>query len=114
MRIVSQDRKVSINFDNCAVCIAGKYIVASKDMMSAPSRIATIGQYESEERAKEVFEDIHKAYAPVYTMSSGMTDEQVREMVVQSKSTASRHITCMPRDSYITVFDNYVYYMPEK
>jgi len=72
-----------------------------------------LGAYATPERAKEVFEDIHKAFAPVYSISDNLTEEQIKAMLMPSKNVVANNIIhtgplCM------TTFADYVYYMPEK
>ena len=62
----------------------------------------------------EVFEDIHRAYAAVYSFSDGLSEEQVREILMTSKNIDAKHILNTGPDMYITTFENYVYYMPEE
>lgn len=61
MRIVSQKRDLSIDFDSTVItrndnCIRAR--VGDRDV--------TIGIYESSERAKGIFENIHESYNPFF------------------------------------------------
>lgn len=109
MRIVSQNRKTSVNFDHIALTIddsnaivglAGKYGIV-------------LGRYKDENRAKEVFEDIHNAYAPVYSVSSNMEPEEIMEFV-GSMNVKSNNIAYFDNNSSITTYVEYVYYMPDE
>lgn len=57
MRIVSQDGTMSFNFDNIVLWTQNNIIYAKVGIESK-----VLGCYELEERAAEVFEDIHKQY----------------------------------------------------
>ena len=107
MRIVSQNRNLSIDFDRCEIWLQDNYIYR---------RIGTdnqvIGRYASQERAAEVFEDIHKAYAPVYSVSNNLTEEQIRGIFIQSENVAARNIIDSDGNMNVTTYDQYVYYMP--
>lgn len=61
MLIVSQDQKTSINFNNITeIVVDGKDITITDDIYKTYGEI--IGTYESEERAKEVFQGIIQCY----------------------------------------------------
>lgn len=109
MRIVSQNRDLSIDFNRCEIWTQDNFIYR---------RIGTdnqvIGRYSSPERVAEVFEDIHKAYAPVYSISDNLTEEQIQGMFIQSKNIAVRNILNTGCDMSVTTYDNYVYYMPKE
>ncbi|MCI8795343.1 MAG: hypothetical protein HFG89_00615 [Dorea sp.] len=57
MRIFNQQRNRSINFDNVDIFVEDKQIFAFG------TRKIILGAYETEERASEVFEEIHMAYS---------------------------------------------------
>lgn len=107
MRVVSQNRNFSFDFDRTVFWTQYNVIYANIGTESI-----AIGQYESDKRAAEVFEDIHKAYAPVYSISDGLDEEQLASMIVSSRNIAARNILNTGPDMCITTFDNYVYYMP--
>lgn len=110
MRIVSQDRTLSINFDCCEMKRLGTAIVIHRE----EHRHEMIGEYDSPERAAEVFEDIHKAYAPVYSISSNLTEDEVRNMIIKSENIAACNILEFGEGKSLTTYSEYVYYMPEK
>lgn len=107
MRVISQDRMLSVNFDQCEIWMQSNFIYR---------RIGNdnyvIGRYASPERATEVFEDIHKAYAPVYSISSNLTEEQIRGIFIQSDNVVARNIIDSDGNMSVTTYDQYVYYMP--
>lgn len=109
MRIVSQRRNYSFDFDRTIFWRQYEGIYAKADNADV-----LIGKYASEKRAAEVFEDIHKAYAPVYSISDNLTWEQVYEMLIPSKNIVANNIVDSGQDFSLTAFDNYVYYMPEE
>lgn len=108
MRVISQNRMYSVNFDN--VVFWRQY-----EMIYAKAGIENIvfGQYESEERAAEVFLDIHNAYAPVGIISTNLNEAQI-EPFIGSENVSVNIIQMNDLSSEITTYDNYVYWMPEK
>ena len=98
MRIVSQDRKVSIDFDKVFIKIIDQKQICA-DTYSANRDLIVLGCFDSPERAQEVFEDIHKTYAPVYSISNNLSEEQ---------------LNVYASDIALTTYDNYVYYMPRE
>jgi len=56
MRIINQRRDRSLNFDNVEIYIDDTRIFAEED------RKILLGEYNTEERASEVFEEVHKFY----------------------------------------------------
>lgn len=109
MRIVSQNRTYSVDFDRTVFLVQNAGIYAKID-----DNNVLFGIYGNEKRAKEVFEDIHKAYAPVYSISDQLTEEQVLDMLLPSKNVVANNVLNTGRDMCLTTYDNYVYYMPEK
>lgn len=109
MRVVSQNRNFSFDFDRTVFWTQYNLIYAKVGVESFP-----IGSYKSNERASEVFMDMHNAYAPVYSISDAFTEDQIREMLIKSKNIVVNNITNAGQDAYITTFDNYVYLMPEE
>lgn len=107
MRIVSQDRKLSVDFDSCEIWMQDNYIYRQ-----IGENVRVIGIYGTPERTAEVFEDIHKAYAPVYSISCNLTEEQIRGMFIQSENIVARNIIDSDGNMSVTTYDQYVYYMP--
>lgn len=107
MRVISQDRHFSFDFDRTVFWTQYNVIYAKIGTESI-----AIGQYESDKCAAEVFEDMHKAYAPVYSISDGLDEEQLASMIVSFRNIAARNILNTGPDMCLTTFDNYVYYMP--
>ena len=109
MRIVSQNRDLSIDFDRCEILMQSNVIYRRVEHDSIP-----IGVYATQERAKEVFLDIHKAYAPVYSISDKLTEEELVKMIMPSKNVLANNIINTGSNICLTTYDNYVYYMPEE
>lgn len=107
MRIISQDRNLSVDFDRCEIWMQSNLIYRR---IGNDSQV--IGKYVSPERAAEVFEDIHKAYAPVYSISSNLTEEQIKGIFIQSNNVMARNIIDSDGNMNVTTYDQYVYYMP--
>lgn len=109
MRVVSQKRDFSFDFDQTVFWKQNDIIYAK-----IGSESTVIGKYDSKERTADVFEDMHRAYAPVYSISDGLSKEQIESMIVPSKNVEARNVLNAGQSMYITTFDNYVYYMPEE
>lgn len=60
MRVVNQARNSSIDIDRIAVVIASSCVMGE---MLGRDFSFVLGKYESDERASEVFEQMHKAYS---------------------------------------------------
>lgn len=108
MRVISQNRMYSVNFDNAVFWRQYEMIYAK-----IGSENIVLGQYESGERAAEVFLDIHNAYAPVGIISTNLNEAQI-ESFIGSENVCIRSVQMNEPDTGITTYDNYVYWMPEK
>lgn len=109
MRIVSQERNLSVVFDNCELWMQGTVIYRR---IGQDSKV--LGVYATSERAAEVFEDIHMAYAPVYSISNNMSEDELRSIFLKSKNIAACNILEFGEGKSLTTYSEYVYYMPEK
>lgn len=107
MRIVSQDKTVSIEFDRAHIIRDEKDILYLTD----GNHRNILGTYQSEERAKEVFLDIHNAYSPVGVITSGLTQEQAKPFI-GSENINTQIIQMDMQDAAVTTYGNIVYYMP--
>lgn len=108
MRIISQDRNHSVDFENAYIWKQTTHIyayVGKKDVV--------LGHYEDAERAEEVFRDIHNAYCPVDLITTNMTEEQIKTFV-GSRNISAKVIGLDDTDSEITLMQNSIYFMPEK
>lgn len=108
MRIISQDKNHSVTFENTYIwkqygCIYG--CVGSKNIV--------LGNYTTDERATEVFMDIHNAYSPVDLITVNMTEEQAQAFV-GSENIPTKVIGLDNTESEITLMQTGVYFMPEK
>lgn len=109
MRVISQDRCYSYDFDRTMFWKQDGVIYAH---IVGYTRDRVVGDYKSDERAAEVFEDMHKAYAPIYSISDGLTDEQIAAMIIPSSNIEAKNIVNSGSDISLATYDNYVYYMP--
>ena len=73
MRVVSQNRNFSFDFDRTVFWTQYNIIYAKIGTESI-----AIGKYESDERAAEVFEDMHKAYSPYRLIYKSVPVEQIQ------------------------------------
>lgn len=108
MRIISQNRKHSMNFDRVHLWMQENIIYAS----FANERFV-IGAYASEKRAAEVFLDIHNAYAPVGIIATNLNEAQI-EPFIGSDNVSLNVIEMNEPGTDITAYDSYIYWMPEK
>ena len=109
MRIISQSRDLSIDFDKCIIKVFGTEI-----LWEYGNRDRLLGRYGSYKRAAEVFEDIHRAYAPVYSISGNFSEEEIREMLVKSQNIVANNVIGVSDSQFVTTYSDYLYYMPEK
>lgn len=108
MRIISQDKNHSIDFENTYIWKQATHIyayVGKKDVV--------LGHYENAERAEEVFMDIHNAYSPVDLITVNMSEEQIQAFI-GSRNISAKVIRMDDADAEITLMQTGVYYMPEK
>lgn len=108
MRVVSQNRNFSFDFDRTVFWTQYNVIYAKLGTESI-----AIGQYESEERAAEVFEDIHKAYSPYGLICDKLSEEQIKRFV-GSNNIRMSVIKMDNMDCNVTTYDSIVYYMPKE
>lgn len=107
MRIISQNRMYSFDFDRTVFWVQFEIIYAKVGTESI-----AIGQYESDRRAAEVFEDMHNAYAPVGIITTNLTDEQAKEFI-GSENIHLRVVKIDDPSAMISTYDSIIYYMPE-
>lgn len=108
MRIISQNKNCSVAFENTYIWRQYDYIyanVGNKDIV--------LGKYATDERATEVFLDIHSAYSPVDLITFNMTEEQVQAFI-GSKNISANVIGLDGTESEITLMQTGIYYMPEE
>lgn len=109
MRVISQNRNYSVDFERTVFWKQNNVIYGKIDDDSN----ILFGNYKSNERADEVFLDMHNAYAPVGIITTNMTDEQVKEFI-GSENLHLRVIQMDNPDTVVSTYDNIVYYMPEE
>ena len=105
MRIISQTKDLSIDFDHTPICVSYNYVCAIMD-----GQQKVIGQYETDARAKEVFEDIHKAYSGDYVKVTELDDDSY-EKLLKSIVDGTPIITTT-KDSSVQYINNGIYIMP--
>ena len=108
MRVISQDRSYSLDFDRTVFWTQYNVIYAKIGNESI-----AIGQYESEERAAEVFEDIHKSYSgmPILVQNVEISEDLPEKL---GEWETNCIIARLPSESQkIEQIGNSVYYMPE-
>ena len=108
MRVVSQNRNYSFDFDRTLFWTQYNIIYAKIGTESI-----AIGQYGSDERATEVFDDIHKSYSgmPILVQNVEIS-EDLSEKLGEWETNCI--ITRLPGENpKIEQIGNLVYYMPE-
>ena len=108
MRIISQAKNHSIDFESTYVwrqydCIYG--YVGNKNIV--------LGSYGTDERALEVFLDMHNAYSPVDLITVNMTEEQASAFI-GSVNVSAKIVGLDGTESEITLMQTGIYYMPDK
>lgn len=112
MRIISQNRDISVEFDNVILKICNGSLIYAYPYANQ-AEVIVLGRYKSQERAREVFEDIHRAYAPVGIVSENLTEEQTKAFI-GSSNLNMRVVKMDEPGTSITTYSEIVYYMPEK
>lgn len=113
MRIVSQNRDISVEFDNVILKICNGSLIYAYPYANQ-AEVIVLGKFASPERTREVFEDIHNAYAPVNLITCALTEEEIKQFI--GSENVKPRIIMMPEDRewVADTHDNQVYYMPEK
>lgn len=110
MRVVSQNKCFSFDFDRTMFWTQDNMIYAN---VGESMRDKVVGQYESEERAVEVFEDMHKAYSsmPILFQNVEISEDLQQEL---KEWNANCIVAKLPDASQkVEQIGNLVYYMPE-
>ena len=108
MRVISQSRNFSFDFDRTVFWRQSDVIYAKIGGESI-----AIGKYQSDERAAEVFEDMHKAYGPYGLICDKLSEEQIQAFI-GSENVRCNVINMENIDCAVTTFDSIVYYMPKE
>lgn len=105
MRLINQSGTRSINFENCEVYIDGECICTSSRGVRD-----VLGRYETPERAKEVFKEMHHALTPVMVCNNvELTEKLLEEISKIGISVVDRE---RPKIENTSLF--FIYRMPEK
>ena len=108
MRVVSQKRDYSFDFDRTVFWTQYNVIYAKIGIDSI-----AIGQYESDQRAAEVFEEMHKAYSDMPLIFQNVNPSENFEQVIKEMN-HNAIITVLPDEPMkVEQINNLVYYMPE-
>lgn len=89
MRIISQNRDLSIDFDRTPICVNYNHVLA---LVGDKERV--IGQYETPERAREVFDEINDFYNPIDIRSLDAIG------LMQTMSAKKRELQVLNRNIY--------------
>lgn len=110
MRIVSQDRDLSVEFSQCELWMQSNIIYRR---IGNDSKV--IGVYATLERAREVFADIHNAFNPVGLITCALTENQAKQFI--GSENVRQKVVMMPaenKDWVVNTYNNIVYYMPRE
>ena len=105
MRIISQNKDLSIDFNHTPICVSYNHVCAIMD-----GQQKVIGQYETEARAKKVFEDIHKAYSGEPVKVTELDDDSYEKLLKYIVD--GTPITTTTKDSSVQYINNGIYIMP--
>lgn len=109
MRVISQSRNFSFDFDRTVFWRQSDVIYAKIGGESI-----AIGKYQSDERAAEVFEDMHRAYSSLPILFQNIEiSEDLKQKLKEWK--ISCIVAKLPDTSQkVEQIGNAVYYMPEE
>ena len=111
MRVISHDRCYSYDFDRTMFWKQDGVLYAH---VAGDSRDRVLGNYKSDERAEEVFEDMHKALCgeTVLFQNVEMPDDFQKKLEDWRVNTVISNIP--NSESKIEKIGNHVYYMPKE
>ena len=109
MRVISQDRCYSYDFDRTMFWKQDGVMYAH---IVGDTRDRMVGNYKSDERAAEVFEDMHKAYSPYRLIYKSVPVEQI-QIGIDLKNFIVPQIEKSSIDC-TEVSDSIVYFMPKE
>ena len=107
MRIISQNKDLSIDFNHTPICVSYNHVCAIMD-----GQQKVIGKYETDERAKEVFEEIHIAYSGMPMIFKNIEPAENIEEVLKKANLQVMYTVTEDRQTDIEYIDNGVYRMP--
>ena len=105
MRIISQNKDLSIDFNHTPICVSYNHVCAIMD-----GQQKVIGKYETDARVKKVFEDIHKAYSGDYVKVTEPDDDSYEKLL--KSIVDGTLITTTTKDSSVQYINNGIYIMP--
>lgn len=107
MRILSQTNSISIDFENSVIRLCFNEVHAECN-----GRTYMLGIYGTEERAQEVFRDIHNAYSSAGITACGLEEDQIIQLI--GSEHIKQNVVIMPEDSdwSVNISRNAVYFMP--
>lgn len=105
MRIINQHRNRSVNFGNVEIRVDDTRIFAES------GRKILLGEYDTEERALEVFKEIHKAYTGALWIEGEMEKLKGFDVDKMPKVEGGFLLPEIPKPSVI-ISENIVYEMP--
>ena len=109
MRIISQNKDLSIDFNHTPICVSYNHVCAIMD-----GQQKVIGKYETEERAKEVFEEIHIAYSGMHIIFKNIEPAENIEEVLKKANLQVLYTVTADRQPDMEYIDNGIYIMPEE
>ena len=107
MRIISQNKDLSIDFNHTPICVSYNHVCAIMD-----GQQKVIGKYKTEERAKEVFEEIHIAYSGMPMIFKNIEPAENIEEVLKKANLQVMYTVTEDKQTDIEYIDNGVYRMP--
>ena len=105
MRIISQNKDLSIDFNHTPICVSYNHVCAIID-----GQQKVIGQYETDKRAQEVFNDIHKAYSGEPVKVTELDDDSYEKLLKYIVD--GTPIITTTKDSSVQYINNGIYIMP--
>ena len=97
MIIVSQDRDLIINFDNVTVIGIAQNNSKEIDSITVDKEEQYLGEYKTEERAKEVLAEIYKKYSDWQSMRM-IKNEDIQAKIVSGDNSKYFDIYIMPEE----------------
>lgn len=107
MRIINQRRDRSVNFDNVEIHIEDTRIFA------VGNQKILLGEYDTGERAQELFEEIHKTYVKNMNFINGVGFKKQYFQISNTKKADVFYVEDDPQSKIGVRGEKVVYYMPE-
>lgn len=107
MRIISQKRDLSVDFESTPISVNYNHVLA---IIGDKERV--IGEYSTQERAMEVFQNIHETYSGLPVIFKNIEpDKSVNDLLREAKLNAVYTINADNAD--IFKLDNAIFKMPQ-